>query len=188
VDVRIIAATHQDLEILIRQSKFREDLFYRLNVFPVTVPPLRDRVEDIAELAMHFMHLSAQRCHKEAVQIEDDVLALLKGYSWPGNIRQLENVMERTVVIAEGPVITMGDIPQDLLRELENQQRFMAKPGTVNGAGFHPLLDRIERDRQERELFQRVLAEAKGNKAEAARALGLARSTLLSRLKKLGLS
>jgi len=79
-------------------------------------------------------------------------------------------------------------MPQDLLRELENQQPFMAKPGTVNGAGFHPLLDRIERDRQERELFQRVLAEAKGNKAEAARALGLARSTLLSRLKKLGLS
>jgi transcriptional regulator with GAF, ATPase, and Fis domain len=186
VDVRIIAATHQDLENLIRQSRFREDLFYRLNVFPITVSPLRDRAEDIAELAMHFMRLSAQRCHKESVQIEDDVLALLKGYSWPGNIRQLENVVERTVVIAEGPTITLTDLPEDLLHELENGGRPLAKAPS-NGNGFH-LLDKGERERQEREVFQQALAAANGNKAEAARALGLARSTLISKLKKLGMS
>jgi transcriptional regulator with GAF, ATPase, and Fis domain len=189
VDVRIIAATHQDLEHLIRQGKFREDLFYRLNVFPITVPPLRERAEDIAELSMHFMRLSCQRCHKEPVQIEDDVLTLLKGFSWPGNIRQLENVVERAVVIAEGPIITLADLPVDLLHELESGERQQAATAkTGNGNGFHPLLDRAERDRQERLLFQQALAAADGNKAEAARALGLARSTLLSRLKKLGLS
>ena len=189
VDVRIIAATHQDLENLIRQGKFREDLFYRLNVFPITVPPLRDRLEDIAELSMHFMRLSAQRCHKEEVHIEDDVLALLKGYSWPGNVRQLENVVERAVVIADGPTITLAGLPFDLVHELENgEQRPVPSRSPGNGATYHPLLDRTERDRQERELFQSALAAANGNKAEAARALGLARSTLISRLKKLGLS
>src|SRR5262249_4528520 len=85
VDVRIIAATHQDLEALIQQGRFREDLFYRLNVFPIFVPPLRERPEDIPELATHFMRLSAQRCRKEVTQMDDDVLAILKSYAWPGN-------------------------------------------------------------------------------------------------------
>src|SRR5262249_25863883 len=110
-DVRIIAATHQNLEHLIRQGKFREDLYYPLNVFPVHMPPLRDRVEDIAELALHFMRQFATRSHKHVQQIDDDVLTVLKAYSWPGNIRQLENVIARAVVICEGPLLTIDELP-----------------------------------------------------------------------------
>src|SRR5262249_8309767 len=119
VDVRIIAATHQDLEALIQQGRFREDLFYRLNVFPIFVPPLRERPEDIPELATHFMRLSAQRCRKEVTQMDDDVLAILKSYAWPGNIRHLENVIERAVVITEGPVVSVHELPHELVRSGE---------------------------------------------------------------------
>lgn len=190
VDVRILAATHQDLEKLIRQGRFREDLFYRLNVFPLHAPPLRERKEDIAELAMHFMRLSAQRCRKDVSQIEDDVLAVLKAYSWPGNIRQLENVIERAVVIAEGPVLTLSEVPAEVLQEDEDQ---VTEPSvTLPEAAFESRAAasswKDERERQEREQLVRALAAADGNKAEAARALGMARSTLVSRLKKLGLS
>lgn len=193
VDVRIIAATHQDLERLIEQGRFREDLFYRLNVFPVFVPPLRQRKEDIAELAMHFVRVSAQRCRKEVLQIDDDVLSVLKSYSWPGNIRQLENVIERAVVITEGPVITLHELPAELHASVasENEPGIVAaqpqfvRPFRLNGG---PHVPRSERDRLEREHLVRALASADGNKAEAARALGIARSTLVSRLKKLGLS
>jgi transcriptional regulator with GAF, ATPase, and Fis domain len=193
VDVRIIAATHQDLETLIRQGRFREDLFYRLNVFPITVPPLRDRPEDVAELAMHFVRLSAARCRKEVTQIDDDTLMLLKGYDWPGNIRQLENVIERAVVITEGTIVTVQELPHELLRAVES-----APYPRGNGNGYVTAVmaaeprpfstHRAERDRMEREQLVRALAAAAGNKAEAARALGMARSTLVSRLKKLGLS
>jgi transcriptional regulator with GAF, ATPase, and Fis domain len=184
VDVRIITATHQDLENLIRLGRFREDLFYRLNVFPILVPSLRERLEDIAELALHFMRQSALRCHKDVVQIDDDVLGLLKQFSWPGNIRQLENVIERAVVVAEGTAITMAELPLDLVHTLENGA---LAPVSLRNGRVVPV-PRGERDRQEREILVRALASAGGNKAEAARALGVARSTLVSRLKKLGLS
>jgi transcriptional regulator with GAF, ATPase, and Fis domain len=192
VDVRIIAATHQDLERLIRQGRFREDLFYRLNVFPIEMPPLRERPEDVAELAMHFIRQSAQRCHKQVHHIDDDTLAVLKGHSWPGNIRQLENVIERAVVIAERDTITVAELPHELFHEDERdeaEEELMAsvsrvtEPATPGYAAW-----RSERQRLERDQLVRALAAANGNKAEAARALGIARSTLVSRLKKLRMS
>lgn len=186
VDVRIITATHQNLEQLIRQGRFREDLFYRLNVFPIQVPPLRERREDVAELAAHFVRISAERCNKSAMLIDDDALALLKAHSWPGNIRQLENMIERAVVISEGANISVHELPQELIRELDVVDG-MAADDTVTGNGKTLIFDRGARERQEREIITQALAAANGNKAEAARALGLARSTLLSRLKKLGL-
>jgi transcriptional regulator with GAF, ATPase, and Fis domain len=186
VDVRILAATHQDLESLIRLGRFREDLFYRLNVFPIHVPPLRDRAEDIPELAMHFVRLFSERCHKEVLQIDDDALALLKSFSWPGNVRQLENVIERAVVITEGTSITVEELPPEILYPVTTSSEPVIPPMTVHERV--PQLNRSERERRERELLVRALAAAQGNKAEAARALGLARSTLVSRLKKLGLS
>jgi transcriptional regulator with GAF, ATPase, and Fis domain len=188
VDVRILAATHQDLEGLIRQGRFREDLFYRLNVFPLVVPPLRQRAEDIAELALFFLQRCAARCKKEMTQIEDDALCALKGYSWPGNVRQLENVIERAVVIAEGPVITLNDLPLELVERLPASPlaAWPEKDGDLPPLGG-PGLRREERERRERELLIRALRAAAGNKAEAARALGLARSTLVSRLKRYGL-
>ncbi len=188
VDVRIIAATHQNLEALIRQGRFREDLYYRLNVFPILMPPLRQRIEDIPELAMHFMRLYARRCRKEIGHIDDDVLVLLKSCPWPGNIRQLENLIERAVVVAEGPVITMHEIPQELLRTTDAPLALPAS-ATTNGLGRNGGLrpTKAEREQMERDELVQALATAAGNKAEAARALGLARSTFLSKLKKFGL-
>jgi transcriptional regulator with GAF, ATPase, and Fis domain len=189
VDVRIIAATHQNLEELIRQGRFREDLYYRLKVIDVWVPSLRERREDIPELALHFLHIYAQRCGKTVEQIDDDALAILKSYPWPGNIRELENVIERAVVVAEGPTIMADDLSPELSRPGANGA---SEEAIANGAGnVHPAeglrAERQEYDRREREQLVRALAAAAGNKAEAARALGMARSTLISRLKKHGL-
>ncbi len=186
VDVRVVAATHRDLEQLIREGRFREDLYYRLNVVSVTVPPLRERREDIQELAQHFLRLYAERCGRAVATIDDDALAALKAYWWPGNVRQLENVVERAVVIAEGPTVTLRDLPPELLRDEEPPAEPEAEEPEELSLGV--LAERAERDRREREQLVRALAATGGNKAEAARILGLARSTLVSRLKKHGLS
>jgi transcriptional regulator with GAF, ATPase, and Fis domain len=229
VDVRIIAATHQDLETLIREGRFRQDLFFRLDVLPIRVPPLRDRGQDIPELALHFLRLYSQKMNKHVAGIDDDAMVRLKAYVWPGNIRQLENVIQRAVVVAEKSVITREELPTDLQadpfqlatlpyppaggidREIsaEGEDDFRAE--RLRGASDHwsPLLtmppptgiveaspgltaaiqsERADRDRRERERFVRALAAAAGNKAEAARALGMARSTFISRLKRLGLT
>ncbi len=191
VDVRILTATHQDLEKLMVTGRFREDLFYRLNVFPIRVPPLREHVEDIPELALYFTRLSAQRCRKEVTHIDDDVLAAFKGYAWPGNIRQLENVIERAVVIAEGPAVTMNEISPEITLAASPDESTQ-EPVLMAEAAFTSKSEvgswRSERERTERDQMVRALAAADGNKAEAARALGIARSTLVSKLKKLGLS
>jgi transcriptional regulator with GAF, ATPase, and Fis domain len=193
VNVRLIAATHQDLEALIRQSRFREDLFYRLNVISLPVPALRERCEDLPELALHFLRLYAQRSGKAVTQIEDDALAVLKAHSWPGNIRELENVIERAVVVVDGPTITVHELPPELVQTVQGKS---ARPriewsNHENGLPSDSIglrAERAEFERREREQLVRALAAADGNKAEAARALGLARSTLVSRLKKYGLS
>jgi transcriptional regulator with GAF, ATPase, and Fis domain len=207
VDVRIVAATHQNLEELIRQARFREDLYYRLNVFPIQVPPLRERIEDIPELVLHFLKTYSQRAAKDCSSIDDDALAVLKGYPWPGNVRQLENVIERAVVVADGPVVTVAELPPDLLLEqtpfvdvVSLTAKDVPADDLSDAWALQPAADvtlpdlaqlvhseRALRERREREAFVRALAEAGGNKAEAARALGMARSTLLSRLKRLGL-
>jgi DNA-binding NtrC family response regulator len=188
VDVRIIAATHQDLDELMRQKRFREDLYFRLNVIPIHIPPLRARREDIAELALHFLHMYSRRSGRPVQQFDDDALAALKSYSWPGNVRELENIIERTVVIAEGPIITAADLP-DELREPGMDPSHAWSDWTGNGiTSVGVLAERGERARHDRDRLVRALAAADGNKAEAARALGLARSTLVSRLKKYGLS
>jgi transcriptional regulator with GAF, ATPase, and Fis domain len=193
VDVRVIAATHQDLEELICQGRFRTDLYYRLNVISIPVPPLRERCDDIVELTMHFLRLFGQRCGKGELQIDDDALAALKAYDWPGNIRQLENFVHRAVVIAEGSSVTLKDLPPELVDGLPDAdtppQADRGWDGAPEGWPREGLrAERAERDRSERERLVRALAAAGGNKAEAARALGLARSTLISRLKKLGLT
>jgi transcriptional regulator with GAF, ATPase, and Fis domain len=187
VNVRVIAATHQDLEELIRQNRFRGDLYFRLNIISVPVPPLRERVEDLPELALHFLRLFCARLGKAVFQIEDDALAVLKAYPWPGNIRELENAIQRAVVVAEGAEVTVDDLPAEIVRAAR------ARPSGVpaeqpNGIPAGLQAEREQRDRHERERLVRALAAAGGNKACAARALGLARSTLVSRLKKYGLS
>jgi transcriptional regulator with GAF, ATPase, and Fis domain len=206
VDVRLIAATHRNLEKMIEEGRFREDLFFRLSVLPITVPPLRERSEDIPELAMHFLRLYGQRAGKQ-VTMDDDALAMLKAFPWPGNVRQLENVIERAVIIATGGTITLDELPDEVKagpQSTDFRSPNGEEAGDANGNGFTagrhaegmdlPELaaamqaERAERERREREQLVRALAAAGGNKAVAARALGLARSTLVSRLKKFGLS
>jgi transcriptional regulator with GAF, ATPase, and Fis domain len=193
VDVRVIAATHQNLDNLIRQGRFRDDLYYRLNVIDLTMPTLRQRREDIPELASHFLQIYAQKCAKPVPHLDDDALAILKGYHWPGNIRELENVIERAIVVVEGSTVTVGDLPAELARSI-NEQNGAAEDWAspvdptlrVFAGGLR--MEREEHGRWERERLVRALAAANGNKAQAARAMGLARSTLVSRLKKYGLS
>jgi transcriptional regulator with GAF, ATPase, and Fis domain len=188
VDVRLIAATNQNLEELIRQKRFREDLYYRLNVVSIALPPLRERREDIVELASHFLRTYAQRVVKEVTQIDDDALAILKGHPWPGNIRQLENVIARAVVLAEGPTITIQELPTELFSPDVEVQEETVGSATSSSPFGRPHGRRTERERQEREQLVRALAAASGNKAEAARSLGISRSTFFSRLRKHGLS
>jgi transcriptional regulator with GAF, ATPase, and Fis domain len=185
-DVRIITATHQNLEELIRKGRFREDLFYRLNVFPIEVPSLRQRPEDIPELALFFVQQASQRCRKTLLHFEDEALSALSRYPWPGNVRELENVIERAVVIAEGDTLTLHDLPAEIIAPRtsspETDREFVesdAEPG--------PPRLRARRDEFEREQVLHALSSADGNKSEAARILGVARSTLMSRMKKLGL-
>ena len=182
VDVRVISATHRNLEQMVQEGRFREDLYFRLNVFPVHVPPLRKRQGDIPELARYFL----RRCAREAgrLQLRDiaaDAMARLVSYPWPGNVRELENVIERAVILG-----TEGErIEAPMLRFLDLGQ----KPPLELAAGPSPeaplpeVLERLERD----ELV-RAMEEAQGSKAAAARALGINRSTLYYRLRKHGLA
>jgi transcriptional regulator with GAF, ATPase, and Fis domain len=198
VDVRIIAATHRDLEGMIAEGRFREDLFFRLNVLPITVPPLRDRTEDVPELVQHFLRMYNQRAAKQVTTVEDDALVVLKAYRWAGNVRQLENVIERAVIFAEGATITVADLPDEVSSAVETEGIEEAAGngwtgGSASGLSLPELAsviqaERQDRERREREQLVRALAAAGGNKAVAARALGMARSTLVSRLKKFGLS
>jgi len=216
VDVRLIAATHRNLEELIRQGRFREDLFYRLNVISLLSPPLRERGDDIVELAYHFLRQYASRVGKSIARIDRDALAILVGYSWPGNIRQLENAVERAVVLAEGDSITVSDWPPEILASPKSVSpsegraftpaRGQAVAGwspprpaspspvssgalTLSSPGSLASSSTLESDveRFERERLAAVLTECQGNKSEAARILGLPRSTLFSKLRKYNL-
>jgi transcriptional regulator with GAF, ATPase, and Fis domain len=189
VDVRIVAATHQDLERLMREGRFREDLFYRLNVITISMPPLRERREDIPELAAHFLDLYARRAGRAISQLDDDALIALKHYDWPGNIRELENVIERAVVLAEGPIITVEELPQEVQQATPATPR--VAPFDVSRAATATSVPQsswtAQQEQAERERLVRALAAAGGNKSQAARVLGMPRSTLVSKLEKHGL-
>jgi DNA-binding NtrC family response regulator len=192
-DVRVIAATSRNLEELIEDEKFREDLYYRLKVVDLTLPALRERREDIPELALHFLKIFAQRTGRDLTQIDDEAMLILKSHRWRGNIRELQNSLEHAVAVADGAVIMSFDLPRELLRagpDLdETSDRHWSRVQPERREMLSGLrAERQERDRREREHLVRTLAAADGNKARAARVLGLARSTLLSRLKKHGLA
>ncbi|MBL4846534.1 MAG: sigma-54-dependent Fis family transcriptional regulator [Planctomycetes bacterium] len=182
VDVRVVAATHCALEEMVQKGEFREDLYFRLNVFPIQIPPLRRRKEDIPELARFFLKRHAAEAGR--FQLEDfaaDAIARLASYPWPGNVRELENVIERAVILCtEGSRIHADD-----LRFLDlGARRSLSDREPVPEDGSLPqALERIERD----ELV-RAMEEAKGSKAAAARILGINRSTLYYRLRKHGLA
>lgn len=171
VDVRIVAATNQDLRSMVREHRFRADLYYRLNVFPILLPPLRERVGDIPLLAAQFVRTFAHRQGKTIERIPDDVMTVLKKYSWPGNIRELQNFIERSVILTRGPELWAP------IAELTNQELPVAVVRTLADA--------------DRAHIKAALHETNwvvGGPNGAAVRLGLARTTLIARMRKLGIS
>ncbi len=190
VDVRLIAATHQNLERLISEGKFREDLYYRLNVISILLPPLRERPEDILDLAVSFLKAASTRGGKRIARFDDDALNALMQYSWPGNIRELQNVIERAVVLAERETVELADLPFDI-QNFASTARIASFQGTQRSSGTQettPVPSWSEDDpASERQMLVEALHHCNGNKTKAARRLGLPRSTYFSKLKKHGI-
>jgi formate hydrogenlyase transcriptional activator len=173
VDVRVVAATNQDLLQMVQEGRFRADLFYRLNVFPIALPPLRERVEDIPLLVRHFVHKFACRMHKEAGQISDQAMEGLQRYDWPGNIRELQNVIERAIIMSSGPDL---HLPQLQFEHAAKSKRPL----------FIRTLDEAARAHILNTLSQ--TGGVVGGRNGAAARLGLARTTLIYRMRKLGIA
>src|SRR3954469_14760652 len=175
IDVRVIAATNQDLRAALEQGTFREDLYYRLNVVPLNIPSLRERKQDIPFLANHFVQKLAPETGSRVESITEAAIEKLMSYHWPGNVRELENVIERSLVMCTGTQLDAADI------KLENAPR--ARPQTET----HFLPEGMTLDAYEQELIREALRRADGNKSQAARLLGLTRNALRYRLTQMGL-
>jgi two-component system response regulator AtoC len=174
VDVRVIAATNTDLRQAIRARAFREDLYYRLHVVPLTVPPLRERKSDLPDLAGHFVRKYSQEFKKDVRGLSRGALVALEDYDWPGNVRELENIIERSVALATRPVIKLEDLPLDLAMN-------EVAPGRGDGEPA-PLTLKEARDRFEQAYVLRALEREDWNQSRAARGLGVHRNTLIARL------
>ncbi len=182
VDVRVIAATNRDLRQAISRGQFREDLYYRLNVVSITLPPLRDRKEDIPGLVNHFIDRYCREVKRPRLELSPSALELLVSHTWRGNVRELQNAIERAVVLCPGPTITETDFPAE----------FHAAQGRADASGsdsphdeFLPLAEAV--DRCKRDLIRRALKKSEGNQINAARQLGLAPANLSRLMKSLGL-
>ncbi|HUL58864.1 MAG TPA: sigma-54 dependent transcriptional regulator [Anaeromyxobacteraceae bacterium] len=192
VDVRLIAATNRDLKALIAEGRFREDLFYRLAVVPIALPPLRDRKEDIPLLVHHFIEKYDRRLGKRVEGIEDEALQVLMGYAWPGNIRELENLMERSVLFADGPRIEAASLPDSLREKGGAAPLPIAAVGPLgaiaapSGASMKEIVRQAQAE-LERELIGRALADTGGNVTRAAKRLQISRKSLQVKMKELGL-
>jgi nitrogen regulation protein NR(I) len=183
VDVRIITATNKDLEAEVRAGRFREDLFYRLNVVPIHLPPLRERKDDIELLVRYFLIQFNQKLKKTITGLTPETLGALKAYSWPGNIRQLENVLERMILMSDGNVLMVEDLPDELMGSVVTRSEEEAPGSTAS------LKQIVRRQTQslERELIEKALEETSGNVTRAAEKLGLSRKGLQLKMKELGL-
>jgi DNA-binding NtrC family response regulator len=180
VDVRIIAATNRDLEQLVKEGKFRDDLFYRLNVVRITLPSLKEREEDIPMLAHHFLQKCATGATTAVRGFHPDTMECLKRYRWPGNVRELENAIERAVSLSHGPLLTPDDLPAQIRQAPSPADH---KPELSDtGESVYLTLEEVEK----RHLM-RVLKETKGNKVKAAKILGIDRRTLYRMAERFGL-
>jgi DNA-binding NtrC family response regulator len=173
IDVRVIAATNVDLRVALENGTFREDLYYRLNVLPINIPPLRERKEDIPYLAEHFAAKIGADMGRNCT-ISDGAMQKLVSYDWPGNVRELENVVERSMVLCNAPQLSAEDIKLDTFRSRSSQS-----------AGFLP--DGMNLDDFEQSIIREALRRANGNKSQAARLLGITRNALRYRLSQMGL-
>jgi len=172
VDVRVVAATNRDLDVAVKEGRFREDLYHRLNVVPIMLPPLRERREDISALARHFLQRFANEVKKNLSGISEEALRKLSAYDWPGNVRELANVIERAVVLGQGSEIGPHDLPARIAAALSEPQS--------EGISYRDAMDAYRR-----QLVMRALAQTQGNRAAAARALGLHEKYFLRLLKSL---
>ncbi|MBC8357524.1 MAG: sigma-54-dependent Fis family transcriptional regulator, partial [Candidatus Aminicenantes bacterium] len=164
VDVRLIAATNRNLKAIVKQEKFREDLYYRLNVVTIELPPLKDRGEDILPLAEHFLKKFAEENNKSIKIFSPEVVKFMLNYSWPGNVRELENMVERSVILSKNKTITLAEVPQDIIHPMPAEGK---------------TIELVERNH-----IINVLEETKGNISKAAEILGIRRMTLYNKLKK----
>jgi len=171
INVRLVAATHRDLAEMVRRNEFRSDLYYRLNVFPVVLPPLRERREDIAQLVSHFVELFARRMGKRIEQIPQTTMNAFIEYSWPGNVRELQNLIERAVIRSDG-----GVLPNPLPSPQTNTRPPIAPEGTLHDHETALILQTL-----------RAVGGMIGGPRGAAARLGLKRTTLVSKMKRLGI-
>ncbi len=172
VDFRLLTATNEDLEELVRKGRFREDLYYRIHVVPLLVPPLRERVEDIPLLIDYFIKVYCASNHIPAKRIDDDAMQALKRYPWPGNVRELENVVQRMVLMTDDPLITLKSVPADVLQGAGRSGRNHFR---LPSSGIQ-LEEEVAKF--ERQWLESALSEAKGVKAEAAQRLGINRDRM----------
>ncbi|HEY7746887.1 MAG TPA: sigma-54 dependent transcriptional regulator [Desulfuromonadales bacterium] len=179
-DVRVLAATHRDLAAMLTSGAFREDLYYRLNVVTLPVPPLRERPEDVPLLALHFLRRFARELDRPVVSLHPEALKILQGYAWPGNVRELQNVIERGVLFCTGDTLQVADLPEPL-RQSCGETTAPAVSLELDRP-LPELLDAVEED-----LIRRALVKARGVQAQAAELLGISRSNLQYKLKKFGL-
>ena len=183
VDVRVVAATNRDLYIAVREGKFREDLFYRLNVLPLQLPSLREREGDIPLLVHYFLEVHGRRKGKSLTQVDGEAMAIIEKYRWPGNVREVENLVERLIVLNEDGVVRAADLPEYIVHNTVAPQ-----PSTANvslpagGVDLDGFLENIENG-----FIQQALQRSRGNKTLAAGLLNLNRTTFIERLRKKGL-
>jgi len=175
IDVRVIAATHRNLKEEVAAGRFREDLYYRLHIVPINLPPLRQRLEDLPVLIQHFLQDLGRELRKPDLKIEPPALEMIKNYHWPGNVRELENVLERAAVLCENERITVADLPP----LVKDRCAVFQLPN--ENLDLNQTLEEVERA-----LIERAMSRAHGVKAEAARLLGIKATTLLYKLEKYG--
>ena len=175
LDVRIVSATNQNLENEVKAGDFRDDLYYRLNVIPLIIPPLRDRIEDILPLVRHFLRKNCREMKRPMMTLAKDALEALESYHWPGNVRELENIVERTVALTESDQITLEDLPSAIRSGATTRvmERGVDLPKTISDI--------------ERKMIREALALSDGVKARAAQMLNLNRTTLVEKMRRLGM-
>jgi transcriptional regulator with GAF, ATPase, and Fis domain len=186
VDIRVIAATNTDLEAAVKNGSFREDLFYRLNVIPIKVPPLRERPEDIPLLVRHFLKKFCKGKRRSVEGIEDEALEMLCRYEWPGNVRELENIIERLVILTSNKKITADELPEQIKKAAAVAPRVTFTSGfpelPEQGLNMSKAVEELEKT-----LILQALEKTGGIKNRAAKLLQMNRTTLIEKMKKLGL-
>ncbi|HNW34701.1 MAG TPA: helix-turn-helix domain-containing protein, partial [Candidatus Ozemobacteraceae bacterium] len=187
VDVRIIAATHKDLKAMISQGQFREDLFYRISVVNIALSPLRERPEDIALMVEHFIGIAAQKLGRSLKAMTPRAMTAMKNFKWPGNVRQLANIIEGAAVFAKGDQIDLDNLPEEVRLGFEPESTTSGLDWIATEIEKGRTLDQIVAD-IEKEMISRILRVTEGNQSQAAQRLGIKRGTLQYKMKNYGLA